>query len=168
MSSWHPRTKRCGSFLPNLPPKRYPREVIWRADQWRWHVEVRLKEWQSSANLHAFETAKAASVEGLLGAALAAAALKRFLAPRTQLLAGVSMATRKVARCALPVLGNMVQAWKTGDEAGLYAALEEAITSLACHAQRAHPKRDRQTGRSQLGLEPLFAGQDVTEFAEAA
>jgi len=50
----------------------------------------------------------------------------------------------------------------------LYAALEAAVTYLACHAQRAHPKRDRQTGRSQLGLEPLFGSDDVIEFAEAA
>src|SRR6266705_1680355 len=166
--SWNRRTKRFCSFLTNLPPKRYPIEVICRAYKWRWQVELLLKEWKSYANLHAFDTENPAIVEGLIWAAIAAAALKRFLAHMTQLLAGVSMSTRKVAMCAMHVLGNIVQALKTGDEAGLYAALEEAITYLACHAQRAHPKRDRQTGRSQLGLEPLFAGQDVTEFAEAA
>jgi ribosome-associated translation inhibitor RaiA len=166
--SWNPRTKSFCYFLTNLPPKRYPLEVICRAYKWRWQVELLFKEWKSYANLHAFDTDNAAIVEGLIWAAIAAAALKRFLAHMTQLLAGVSMSTRKVAMCALHVLGNIVQALKTGDEAGLYAALEEAITYLACHAQRAHPKRDRQTGRSQLGLEPLFAGQDVTEFAEAA
>ena len=57
---------------------------------------------------------------------------------------------------------------KTGDVAGLYDALEAAITYLACHAQRAHPERDRQTGRSQLGLEPFFENDDTIEFAEAA
>ena len=51
---------------------------------------------------------------------------------------------------------------------GLYAAIEAAITYLACHAQRAHPKRDRHTGRSQLGLEPCFDNDDMIEFAEAA
>ncbi len=166
--SWNPRTKSFCYFLTNLPPKRYPLEVICRAYKWRWQVELLFKEWKSYANLHAFDTANAAIVEGLIWTAIAAAALKRFFAHMTQLLAGVSMSTRKVAMCAMHVLGNIVQALKTGDEAGLYAALEEAITYLACHAQRAHPKRDRQTGRSQLGLEPLFAGQDVTEFAEAA
>ena len=78
------------------------------------------------------------------------------------------MSTRKVAMCAVHVLGDIVQALKTGDVARLYAALEAAITYLACHAQRAHPERDRQTGRSQLGLEPLFGSDDVIEFAEAA
>ena len=78
------------------------------------------------------------------------------------------MSTRKVAMCAVHVLGGIVQALKTGDVAGLYDALEAAITYLACHAQRAHPKRDRHTGSSQLGLEPLFGSDDLMEFAEAA
>ena len=77
------------------------------------------------------------------------------------------MSTRKVAMCALHVLGNLVEALKRGDRAGLYAALETAITSLACHAQRAHPKRDRLTGRTQLGLAPYFENDDMIEFAEA-
>ena len=32
--------------------------------------------------------------------------------------AGVSMSTRKVAMCAMHVLGNIVQSLKTGDEEG--------------------------------------------------
>src|SRR6266567_2730139 len=131
-------------------------------------MEVLFKEWQSYANLHAFDTANPTMVEGLIWAAIAAAALTRFLAYMTQLLAAVPMSTRKVARCAVHVFGGIVQALKTGDIAGLYAALAEAITSLACHAQRAHPKRDRQTGRLQLGLAPLLGSNDVIEFAEAA
>ena len=59
-------------------------------------------------------------------------------------------------------------AWQSGDGAGRSAALEAAGTSLAYHAQRAPPERDRQTGRSQLGLEPLFGSDQVIEFAEAA
>ena len=78
------------------------------------------------------------------------------------------MSTRKVAMCAVYVLGGIVQALRTGDMVGLYDALEAAMMYLACHAQRAHPKRDRQTGRSQLGLEPLLGSDDVMELAEAA
>src|SRR5438876_5995469 len=98
-------------------------------------------------------------------AAIAAAALKRFLAHMTQLLAEVPMSTRKVAMCAIHVLGNLVEALKRGNLAGLYAALETAITYLACHAQRAHPKRDRQTGRAQLGLEPYFENDGMIKLA---
>ncbi len=131
-------------------------------------MELLFKEWKSYANLHAFDTGNPAIVEGLIWAAIAAAALKRFLAHMTQLLLEVSMSTRKVAMCAVHVLGGIVQALKTGDMAGLYEAMEEAITYLACHAQRAHPKRDRKTGRSQLGLEPYFDNDGMIEFAEAA
>src|SRR5215831_4286492 len=166
--SWNRRTKSFCYLLTNLAPQRYPLDTICRAYKWRWQVELLFKEWKSYANLHAFDTTNSTLVEGLIWAAIAAAALKRFLAHMTQLLIEVPMSTRKVAMCALHVLGGVVEALKSGDVAGLYAALEAAITYLACHARRAHPKRDRQTGRSQLGLEPCFEHDDMIEFAEAA
>src|SRR5215470_6552334 len=168
MVSWNRRPKSFCDFLTNLPAPSYPLEVICRAYKWRWQVELLCKEWKSYANLHAFDTAKVAIVEGLIWTTIAAAALKRFLAHMTQLLLEVPMSTRKVAMCAMHVLGDVVEAWKRGDGAELYAALEAAITYLACHAQRAHPARDCRTGRAQLGLEPLFGSDDVIEFAEAA
>src|SRR2546428_8948492 len=166
--SWNPKTRSFCYFLTNLPPKRYTIAVICQAYKWRWQVDLLFKEWKSYANLHAFDTEPPAIVEGLIWTAIAAAALKRFLAHMTQLLVEVPMSTRKVAMCAMHVLGDLVEALKSGDGAGLYAALEAAITYLACHARRAHPKRDRQTGRSQLGVEPCFENEDVIEFAEAA
>jgi len=166
--SWNRQRQEFCSLVTNLPAKRYPLDMICRAYKWRWQVELLFKEWKSYANLHAFDTTNPAIVEGLIWAAIAAAALKRFLAHMTQLLVEVPMSTRKVAMCAVHVIGGIVQALKTGDMAGLYDALEAAMTYLACHAQRAHPKRDRQTGRAQLGLEPLFGSDDVVEIAEAA
>ena len=166
--SWNRRTKEFCYLVTNLPAQRYHLDMICRAYKWRWQVELLFKEWKSYANLHAFDTTNPAIVEGLIWAAIAAAALKRFLAHMTQLLVEVPMSTRKVAMCAVYVLGGIVRALQTGDMAGLYAALEAAMTYLACHAQRAHPKRDRQTGRSQLGLAPLLGSDDVIAFAEAA
>jgi hypothetical protein len=166
--SWNRRTKAFCYLVTNLPAKRYPLDMICRAYQWRWQVELLFKEWKSYANLHAFDTENPAIVEGLIWTAIAAAALKRFLAHMPQLLVAVPMSTRKVTMCALHILGDIVRALTRGDIAELYAALEAAITYLACHAQRAHPKRDRQTGRAQLGLEPCFENDDVSEFAEAA
>jgi len=162
------RQKAFCSLLTHLPAPRYTLEMLCRAYTWRWQGERLLKEWTSYANLHAFDTANPALVEGLIWTAIAAAALKRFLAHMTQLLVEVPMSTRKVAMCAMHVLGDLVEALKRGDVAGLYAALEAASTSLARHARRAHPKRDRQTGRSQLGLEPFFEYDDMSEFVEAA
>jgi hypothetical protein len=166
--SWNRRTKSFCYLLTNLSPQRYSLETICRAYKWRWQVELLFKEWKSYANLHAFDTANSVIVEGLIWVAIAAAALKRFLAHMTQLLTAVPMSTRKVAMCAVHVLGDLVEALKRGDGVGLYAALEAAITYLSCHAQRAHPERDRQTGRSQLGLAPFFESDDVIELAEAA
>src|SRR3989449_8242454 len=166
--SWHRRTKSFCYLLTNLSSRRYTLEMICRAYKWRWQVELLFKEWKSYANLHAFDTENPAIVEGLIWTAIAAAALKRFLAHMTQLLVEVPMSTRKVAMCALHVLGDIVRALQHGDVTELYAALEAAITYLSCHAQRAHPKRDRQTGRAQLGLEPCFENDDGIEFAEAA
>ena len=166
--SWNRRTQEFCYLVTNLPAKRYPLDMLYRAYKWRWQVELVFKEWKSYANLHAFDTTNPAIVEGLIWTAIAAAALKRFLAYMTQLLAEVPMSTRKVAMCAVHVLGAIIRALQSGDEAGLYTALGEAVTYLACHAQRAHPARDRQTGRLQLGLEPLFGSDDMIEFAEAA
>jgi hypothetical protein len=166
--SWNRRMKEFCYLLTNLPATRYGLDMIYRAYKWRWQVELLFKEWKSYANLHAFDTAKAAIVEGLIWTAIAAAALKRFLAYMTQLLAEVPMSTRKVAMCAVHVVDNIVRALQSGDVPELYAALEAAVTYLTCHAQRAHPARDRHIGRSQLGLEPLFRSDDVSEFAEAA
>jgi hypothetical protein len=166
--SWHPRTKSFCYFLTNLPPQRYSLEVICRAYKWRWQVELLFKEWKSYANLHAFDTTKVAIVEGLIWTAIAAAALKRFLAHMTQRLVEVPISTRKVAMWAVYVLGAIVEALQHGDVAGLYTALEAATTYLARHAQRAHPKRDQQTGRSQLGLAPVFEDEDIIAWDEAA
>jgi hypothetical protein len=166
--SWNRQTQAFCSLVTNLPAQRSPLDMLYRASQWRGHVEGLVKAWQSSAHLHAFDTENPAIVEGLRWTAIAAAALKRFLAHMTQLLLAVPMSTRKVAMCAVHVFGETVQALKTGDVAGLYDAREAAILSLARHAQRAHPTRDQHTGRSQLGLEPLFGSDDLMEFAEAA
>jgi len=166
--SWNRQTQECCSLLTNLPATRSRLAMISRAYTWRWPVEFLLKAWKSYANLHAFDTETATIVEGLMWAAIAAAALKRFLAHATQLIAGVIISTRKAAMCVTYVVGDIVQALKTAQGTALDDALEDAITYLACHAQRAHPQRDRQTGRLQLGLEPFFGSNETAEIREAA
>ena len=166
--SWNRRTKSFCYLVTNLAANRYSLDMICRAYKWRWQVELLFQEWKSYAHLHAFDTENSATVEGLIWTAIAAAALKRFLAHMAQLLVAVPISTRKVAMCATHLLGDIIQALKSGDVTALYAALEATIMYLARHAQRAPPKRDRRTGRAQLGLEPLFGSDDVIEFAEAA
>ena len=101
--SWNRRTQEFCSLLTNLPAQRSPLDMLYRAYTWRWQVEFLLKEWQSYAHLHACDTANPAIVEGLMWAAIAAAALKRFLASMPQLLAEVPLSTRKGAMCAVHI-----------------------------------------------------------------
>src|SRR5438034_6703013 len=49
--SWNPRTKSFCYFLTNLPPNRYPLEVICRAYKWRWQVEIFQPYYDSSERL---------------------------------------------------------------------------------------------------------------------
>src|SRR2546426_5750300 len=128
--SWNRRTQEFCYLLTNLPAKRSHLDRLYRAYKWRWQVALLLKEWKSYANLHAFDTANPAIVEGLIWAAMAAAALKRFLASIPQLLAEVPMSPRKVAMCAVHVLGGIVQALKTEDVAGIYCWVKFRLTGL--------------------------------------
>ena len=68
----------------NLPSERYSVYDVAKAYRLRWQVELLFKEWKSYANLHAFDTQNPAIVEGLIWAAISAAALKRFLAHTAQ------------------------------------------------------------------------------------
>ena len=92
--SWNRQTQEFCYLLTNRPAKRYHLDMICRAYKWRWQVELLFKEWKSYANLHAFNTENPAIVEGLIWTAIAAAALKRFLAHMTQRLTQVPMSTR--------------------------------------------------------------------------
>jgi hypothetical protein len=115
------------------------------------------EEWKSYSNLHAFDTQNSAIVEGLIWAAIGAAALKRFLAHTTQVVAGVETSTRKVAMCALHFLPDLLRALISGIENRFLDTFARAIDYLAGNARRAHPKRDRQRGRLPFALEPIFA-----------
>lgn len=154
--SWNRTKKQYRYLVTNLPRTRYSAEHISLAYRLRWQVELVFKEWKSYANLHAFDTANASLAEGLIWAAIGAAVLKRFLAHSTQVIKGVEISTRKVAMCAHHVLVDIFQALASEQFRKLNRLFEMALEHLAVNAQRAHPKRDRLTGRLQLGLEPVL------------
>ena len=154
--TWNSTTREYQYLVTNLPLLRYSAEKVALAYRLRWQVELLFKEWKSYANLHAFDTANPGIAEGLIWAAIAAATLKRYLAHTTQLVGRVEISTRKVAMCAHHVLTAIFQALIDDDRNALTAAFGHAVQYLSVNAQRAHPKRDRRTGRSQLGLEPVF------------
>jgi len=146
--TWNSSTKEFQYLATNLPPERYSDYEVAKAYRLRWQMELLFKEWKSYANLHAFDTQNPAIVEGLIWAAISAAALKRFLAHTAQVVAGVETSTRKVAMCAVHFLHDILRALISEIENRFLDTFARAIDYLAGNARRAHPKRDRQRGRT--------------------
>ncbi len=155
--SWNPKTKEFGFFATNLPRERYAVADVSRIYRLRWQIELLFKEWKSYANLHAFDTSKETIVEGLIWAALCAAAIKRYLGFATQIIAKVHISTRKVSMCAVHVLFELLSAIAQKSPFRTRRAWRRAIEYLAANATRAHPKRDRSIGSLATGLQPVFA-----------
>ena len=135
----------------NLSRTPFAVDIVARLYRFRWQIELCFKEWKSYANLHQFDTANPHIAEGLIWASLCAAVLKRFLAHAAQRVGdGTAMSTRRVAMCAHHILGDLVTALRLG--VGLLGALRRGLTYLLANARRAHPARDRLTGRLRAGL----------------
>jgi len=135
----------------NLSRTPFSVDVVARLYRFRWQIELCFKEWKSYANLHQFDTANPHIAEGLIWASLCAAVVKRFLAHAAQRVgAGTPMSTRRVAMCAHHILHALVTALRLG--VGLLGALRRGLAYLLANARRAHPDRDRRTGRLRAGL----------------
>lgn len=154
--SWNAKKKQYRYLVTNLSRERYSVVQITHAYRLRWQVELLFKEWKSYANLHAFDTNNASIAEGMIWAAIGAALLKRLLAHATQHIHGVEISTRKVAMCAHHVLTNIFEVLAAERPRRLRRVLTAALDYLARNALRAHPKRDRRSGRLSTGFEPVF------------
>ena len=143
-------------LLTNLDRQAFSVDHISDAYRLRWQIELLFKEWKSHANLHAFDTANPHIAEGLIWAALSAATLKRYCAHMTQRIAQVAISTRTVAKCIRHVLSDILHDL-LHRPAHLSHSVTCAINYLAANAQRAHPRRDRKTGRLKLGLDHIHA-----------
>jgi hypothetical protein len=150
---WNPKTKEHVILVTNLPREEFTFEDVFKIYRLRWQIEHVFKEWKSYASLHKFDTGKPAIVEGLIWASLAAAILKRFFAHTTQLLwHSVEISTRRTAMSLRYHLDSVMNAFLFGFSVN--SALEDLFRFLRKNAQRAHPKRDRLSGRLAMGLEP--------------
>jgi hypothetical protein len=164
--SWNPQTKAFDYLLTNLPHSRYPINMICLGYKLRWQVELLFKEWKSYANLHAFDTEKDAIAEALIWASLSASAIKRFLAHAAEHLLEVVISTRKAAMRPAYVLPALFRSLRYGDGPWYRRAFQAMIRYLGINAKRAHPKRDARTGRSRLGLKPVFELSGHTTFMD--
>lgn len=121
----------------------------------RWQIELLFLEWKSHANLHKFDTGKAAIAEGLIWASILASVFQRYITHAAELVTSVELSTRRAAASTLHYLPKIIEALLTMSRNKIRRALEETFEFLRTNATRAHPKRDRRTGRLQAGLRPI-------------
>ena len=167
--SWNPETNCFDYLLTNLSQDRYTISMICLGYKRRWQVELLFKEWKSYTNLHKFDTEKDTIAEALIWASLAASALKRFLAHAAEHLLEVVISTRKAAMPSAYDLPELCRALRHGDGPWYRRAFKAMIHYLGRNAKRAHPERDARTGRSRLGLRPIFQlseQQTLTDTSE--
>jgi IS4 transposase len=151
---WNRKNKEHMILATNLPADAFDLADVRQLYRLRWQVELLFKEWKSYANLHAFGTSKAGIAEGLIWASLAAALLKRFIAHVTELVVrDVEISTRNVAMAFGYKAHELLRALLQGRD--VEKRLKDLVHYLAGNARRAHPKRDRQSGRLAFGLRPL-------------
>ena len=154
--SWNAQKKCFDYLLTNLPQGRYTISMICLGYKLRWQVELLFKEWKSHTNLHKFDTEKEHIAESLIWSSLAASAMKRFLAHAAEHLLEVVISTRKASMPSAYDLPELFRSLREGDGPWYRRAFEAMIAYLGKNAKRAHPKRDNRTGRSRLGLTPMF------------
>jgi hypothetical protein len=100
----------------------------------------------------------------LIWASLAASSIKRFLAHAAEHLLEVVISTRKASMPSAYGLPELFRALRYGDGPWYRRAFKTMIDYLGKNAKRAHPKRDARTGRSRLGLKPIFQLSDQQVF----
>jgi hypothetical protein len=140
-------------LVTNVPRRVLTARQVAEVYRLRWQIELVFKEWKSYANLHAFTSAKAPLVKGLIWASLCAAALKRTLAHASQRAGqGIAISTRIVAMCGAYILHDLLRSVLHGFHR-LEPILHRIVEYLRDNAARAHPQRDRRSGRMRFGLE---------------
>ena len=152
---WNAEEDRYSWLLTNLPRRDFSIGAVSDAYRLRWQVELLFKEWKSYANLHRFNTGNADLAEGLIWASIAAAVLKRFISQNAQRLIGKALSTRRVAMSAASTMTQLMIGLLHDRRAGVRRLLKQLVEYLGKYARRAHPKRDKKTGRSKLGLEAI-------------
>jgi Transposase DDE domain len=153
---WNPETTCFDYLLTNLRQDRYTINIICLGYKLRWQVELLFKEWKSYTNLHKFDTEKETISEALIWASLSSSAIKRFLAHTAEHLLEVVISTRKASMPSAYDLPELFRALRYGDGPWYRRAFKAMIDYLGKNARRAHPERDARTGRSRLGLKPIF------------
>ena len=152
---WNPQIDAHWILVTNLSRAKFSPAAVGALYRLRWQVELLFKEFKSHANLHAFRTRQASIAKGLIWAALCAAVLKRFLAHAAQRSHdGLDISTQRVAMALALPLPRLMASILSGR--GVATELHALLDFLARCARRAHPDRDRRSGRLRTGLRPAY------------
>lgn len=138
----------------NLDPAEFSPTEVGRLYRLRWQIELLFKEWKSHANLHKFDTSLPAIAEGMLWASLIVATIKRGLAHGAEHALGIELSTQRVAKAARHFLDDILRSVLPQGRS-LNRAVQDAFAYFRHSARRAHPNRDRRTGRLATGLCPI-------------
>lgn len=145
--------KRFVYLHTNLKSADFSLQEVGQLYRLRWQIELVFRDWKSHANLHSFDTSKATIAEGLIWASLLAAIVKRFVAHAAEHALRVEISTQRVAVAARHYLDDILRCLLSGTRA-LAKVLSHVFAYLRENARRAHPKRDRKSGRLAAGLQP--------------
>lgn len=152
IASWPAGQSEATYWATSLPRATYPASAVIRLYHLRWQIELLFKEWKSYSNLHKFNTANAGLMEGLIWVSLLALLVKRRMGFSIQRIMGVDMSSFMVAKNTQGWFYPLMEAIVHDVRSELKRTWFWAIDYLARYAKRAHPARERRTGRLRYGL----------------
>jgi hypothetical protein len=147
-------TKEFTYLHTNLDRAEFSATEVGQLYRLRWQIELLFKEWKSHANLHKFDTSMPAIAQAMLWASLIVAIIKRGLAHAAEQVLGIELSTERVAKAARHFLDDILGALSSAGRS-LTRAVRDAFEFFRDNARRAHPERDRRTGRLAPGLRPI-------------
>ena len=141
----------------NLSRETFSVDDVGKIYRLRWQIELLFKEWKSLTNLHRFDTSMPAIAEGLIWASILTATLKRIVTHAAEQVLGVELSTQRAAAGAKHFFDEILRSLLRGSLRILRRALDDAFAYLHVNGRRAHPDRDRETGRYSSGLCPIVS-----------
>ncbi len=157
---YRPGKRNSKSFVylhTNLTRETFSVEDVGKIYRLRWQIELLFKEWKSLTNLHRFDTSMPAIAEGLIWASVLTATLKRIVTHAAEQILGVELSTQRAAAGAKHFLDAILRSILRGSRRVLRRALDDAFAYLHGNGRRAHPDRDRESGRYSSGLCPIVS-----------
>ena len=152
IASWPPGKSEPTYWATNLPREQYPAKVVMQLYSLRWQIELLFKEWKSYCNLRKFNTRNAGLMEGLIWVSLLALLVKRRIGFSIQRLMGVDISSFMVAKNTQSWFYPLMESILHDAYSELTQTWNWAVNYLSRYAKRAHPDRDRKTGRLKYGL----------------